>query len=261
MFMTDAYGLPPGMTTARETYESQFQWGSQYQAVFSNALIDANTVDSGNSPTYELRPGLLLGQIISTGKYKNYSPSATDGSEVASAILLEGIRMQDFEGTARDRFYAVLVGGPVRASKILNLDLQARAQMDKFFFDDIFHMQGNHYFPWKRFQSKTADYTVVANDNFSLFDNVGAGGAVNFTLPSIANGYLFGFRGQADQTITVTSAEGNNMVAFNDVSASSVAFSTSGEKIGGMFVVFSNPAANKWIVQNVSAGANTVTVA
>lgn len=259
--MTDTYGIVPGLTTSRETYESEFRWGSQFQGVFANALINGSAVDSGNSPTYELRPGLLLGQIISGGKYTNYSPTATDGSEVASAVLIEALRMQDFNGNSVDRFYAVLVGGPVQASKILGLDLMARQQMDKFIFDDIFQIPGNHWFPWKRFQSKTSNYTVVANDNYSLFNNSGAGGAVTFTLPVLANGYVFGFSVQADQTLTVASNEGDNMIAFNDASADSVEFSTSGEKLGGLFVVFTNPGATKWIVMNLSAGANTVTVA
>lgn len=260
MLLNDTYGIVPGITTSRETYEAEFRWGSQFQGVFANALIDGSTTDSGNSPTYELRPGLLLGQVISTGKFKNYSPTATDGSEVASAVLLEALRMQDFQGTATDRFYAVLVGGPVQASKILNLDLQARQQMDKFIFDDIFHMQGNHWFPWKRMQTKTADYTVVANDNFTLFDNIGAAGAVVFTLPALANGYLFGFRVQTDQSVTIQSNAGNDMVTINDASASSVAFSTGSQRIGGCVWIYSNQAANKWIVENHSAGTNTITV-
>ena len=259
--MTDSYGIVPGLTTSRETYESEFRWGSQFQGVFASGLIDGSAVDSGNSPTYELRPGLLLGQVISTGKYKQYSPTATDGSEVASGILIEALRMQDFSGTAVDRFYAVLVGGPVLATKVLNLDLMARQQMDKFIFDDVFQISGNHWFPWKRLQSKTAAYTVVANDNFTLFDNVGATGAVPLTLPALANGYMFGFRVQADQTLTVASSEGTNMVAFNNASASSVAFSTASQKIGGMIWAYTNPGATKWIVENHSAGANTVTVA
>src|SRR5690349_4252349 len=122
MLLGDSYAMAPGLTTARETYENEFRWGSQYQAVITNALIDGNTVDSGNTPTYQLRPGLLLGQVIATGKYKNYSPTATDGSEVASAVLLEGLRTQDFTGTAVDRFYGVLVGGPVQAAKLINFD-------------------------------------------------------------------------------------------------------------------------------------------
>lgn len=262
MLMTDTYGITPGITTSRETYEQEFRWGSQFQGVFANALIDGSSTDSGNTPTYELRPGLLLGQVISTGKYKPYSPSNTDGSEVASAVLIEALRMMPFDSTTgTDRFYAVLVGGPVQAAKLLNLDLMARSQMRKFMFDDIGNLQGHEWFPWKRFQSKTAAYSVVAADNYTLFDNVGASGAVTFTLPTLANGYFFGFRAQADQTITVASSEGSNMVALNNASASSVAFSTGSGKIGGVFWVYTNPGATKWIVENHSAGANTVTVA
>jgi hypothetical protein len=252
------------MTQARETYEAAFQWGSEFQAVFANALIDGNTIDSGNTPTFELRPGLLLGQVLSTGKYKNYSPTATDGSEVASAILMEAIRTLDFSNNATDRFYAVLVGGPVQASKVLNLDLMARQQMDNFIFDDSLgfgSILGNHWWPWKRFQTKTANYSVVASDNFSLFDNTGAGGAVTYTLPSIANGYFFGFRVQTDQNVIVQSLEGSNVIALNNASATSVAFQTGSGRIGGMFYIYSNPAANKWIVENASAGSNTITVA
>ncbi len=264
MLMTDVYGLAPGLTTARETYEAAFQWGSEFQAVFANALIDGNTIDVGNSPTFELRPGLLLGQVLSTGKYKNYSAIATDGSEVASAILMEAIRTTDFSNNATDRFYAVLVGGPVQASKVLGLDLMARQQMDNFIFDDSLgfgSILGNHWWPWRRFQTKTTSYSVVASDNFTLFDNLGAAGAVTFTLPSIANGYFFGFRVQTDQNVIVSSAEGSNIIALNNASASSVAFQTGSGRIGGMFYIYSNPAANKWIVENASAGSNTITVA
>lgn len=254
--------MVPGLTTSRESYEQEFRWGSQFQGVFANALISGSAVDTGNTPTFELRPGLLLGQITSNGKYTSYSPTGTDGSEVASAVLIEGLRMLDFSNVATDRFYAVLVGGPVQASKLIGLDLQARQQMSsRFIFDDIGGTPGNHWYPWKRQISKTAAYTVVAADNFTLFDNIGATGAVTFTLPALANGYLFGFLVQADQNVTVASAAGDDMVAFNDASADSVAFSTSGEKIGGLFAVYTNPAANKWIVENRSAGANTVTVA
>ncbi len=87
MLMTDTYGIVPGITTARETYESAFQWGSEFQGIFGNALIDGNAIDVGNTPTIELRPGLLLGQNLTTGKDLPYSPTATNGSEVASAVL------------------------------------------------------------------------------------------------------------------------------------------------------------------------------
>lgn len=257
MLMTDTYGIAPGITTARETYENEFRWGSQFQGVFANALIDGNTVDSGNTPTFQLRPGLVLGQIISSGKFTDYDPDATDGSEVAVGVLLEGLRMQDFTNTAVDRFYAILVGGPVQASKLIGLDLHARQCMDKFIFDDssgLLSLPGNHWYPWKRFATKTSDYTILATDNFTLFDNTGAGGTVVLTLPAIANGYMFGIHCKAAQVIRFTSNEGNNVVGTSLTNTS-----VSVTAIGGVIWIYSNPQGTKWIVED--HGTQTITVA
>lgn len=266
MLMSDTYGIVPGITTARETYESEFRWGSQYQGVFGNGLIDGATVDASNSPTYELRPGLLLGLNITTGKYTNYSPTATNGSEVASAILLEALRMQGFDGVTADRFYAVLVGGPVQAAKILGLDGMARQQMDKFMFDDSVNfgsIPGNHWYPWKRQITKTAAYTCVLTDNFTQFNNLGATGSVAITLPPLAtvgNGFAVGILALASQTLSIVSNEGANIVWNNTLTANSLAFSSGGGIIGGSLRIYSNPAGTKWYVDNASAG-NTVTAA
>ena len=252
--MTDSYGIVPGMTTSRESYEAEFRWGSQFQGVFANALIDGASVDTGNSPTYELRPGILLGQNLTTGKYKPYSATATDGTEVATALLIEALRMQDFSGNSVDRFYAVLVGGPVQAAKIIGLDLNARQQMDKFIFDDIFAINGNHWFPWKRFLTKTANYTILATDNFTMFDNTGASAEVDLTLPAIANGYFFGLRAQAAQTFKFISNEGSNVVGTTATQSS-----VSVAAIGGVIYIYSNPAGTKWIVEQ--HGTQTITAA
>lgn len=255
--MTDTYGIVPGLTTARETYENEFRWGSQYQGVYANALIDGNTIDSNNSPTFELRPGLVLGQVISTGKWKNYSASATDGSEVAAGVLLEGLRMQDFLNTATDRFYAILVGGPVQASKLIGLDLHARQCMDKFIFDDssgLLSLQGNHWFPFKRFRSVTSNYTVLSTDNFTMFDNTGAAGTVVLTLPAIANGYMFGLRATVAQVLRFTSNEGSNVIG-----TSATQTSVSVTAIGGVIWIYSDPTGTKWIVEQ--HGTQTITAA
>lgn len=254
MLMTDSYGITPGLTTSRETYEAEFRWGSAFQGIFANALISGSAVDTGNTPTFELRPGLLLGQQLATGKYLAYSPSATDGTEVAAAVLIEGLRMLDFSNVPTDRFYAVLVGGPVQAAKLLGLDLNARQQMDKFVFDDIFNIPGNHWYPWKRQINKQANYSILATDNFTLFDNTGASGEVDLTLPPIANGYMFGLSCRAAQTFKVISFETANMVGTsltnNNVSVTA---------IGGLIVVYTNPAGTKWIVEQ--RGTQTITAA
>ena len=254
MLMTDSYGIVPGLTTSRETYESEFRWGSQFQGVFANGLIDGNTIDSGNTPTFELRPGLLLGQVTATGKYTDYDKTASDGSEVASAVLIEGLRMLDFSNVATDRFYAVLVGGPVQKSKLLNFDENARQQMDKFIFDDIGQMMGGHWYPFKRFVTKIANYSIVAGDNYTMFDNTGAGGTVVLTLPAIANGYFFGISALAAQVLRFTSNEGNNVVG-TAITNSSVSVTA----VGGVVWIYSNAAGTKWIVEQ--HGTQTITAA
>ncbi len=208
------------------------------------------------------RPVVWLGQKTADGTWTNYAATNTDGSEVAAGVLITALRMQMIAtGLNAARFYGVLVGGPVQAAKLLGLDNNARACMsDHFWFDDALNFPGNHWFPYRRFQSKTANYTLVPSDNFSEFDNLGASGAVTFTLPPIANGYSFGFHVLANQNVLITSNEGGNVVALNNASASTVAFQTGSQLIGGGFLIFSNPAGTKWIVEGNSAGVNTVTV-
>lgn len=254
MLLTDSYGIVPGLTTSRETYENEFRWGSQWQGVFANALIDGNTIDSGNTPTFELRPGLILGQVTATGKWTDYDKSASDGSEVAAGVLIEGLRMLDFSNNAVDRFYAVLVGGPVQMSKLLNFDNQARQQMDKFIFDDIGQMMGGHWFPFKRFVTKTANYTIVPSDNYTLFDNTGAAGQVVLTLPPIANGYFFGLCATVAQVLRFTSNEGSNVVGTAATNSS-----VSVTAVGGIIWIYSNAAGTKWIVEQ--HGTQTITAA
>lgn len=87
--------------------------------------------------------------------------------------------------------------------------------------------------------AKTADYTVVASDSGTIFHTTGASGAVNFTLPAINTGpWHFLFICGADQNLTVTAATADTMVTYNDLTADSIAFSTSSEKIGGAVEVW-----------------------
>jgi hypothetical protein len=259
MFMTDVYAGLPGVTTARETYEAGAYWGPDVSWIVVPGYISASTIDSGNTPTWEVRIGLVLGQQTATGQWINYSPTATDGSEVASGVLFSSLRIQDLTGVNQPRFYAVIVGGRVQSAQLLGLDGMARQQMGDYFkFDD--DPPGRHWYQFKRFQSKTANYTMVAADNLSVFDNVGATGPVTFTLPPIANGFQVTVRVQADQNVLVTSNEGGNIIAFNNAVANTLAFQTGGARIGGAVTLIANPGATKWVAFNESIGANTLTV-
>lgn len=97
--------------------------------------------------------------------------------------------------------------------------------------------------------AKTASYTLKVNDNNKRFTNSGAGGAVTFTLPAIADvydGWSATFFVVADQTVTVTAPSGK-LVAFNNAAATSIAFSTASEKIGGGVTITYDAQAAKYL--------------
>ena len=88
-------------------------------------------------------------------------------------------------------------------------------------------------------EAKTADYHVTKEDSGTIFHTTGATAAVNFTLPPITDGpCYFSFVNGADQNLTVTAKAADTAVTYNDLTADSVAFSTSSEKIGGSVDVF-----------------------
>lgn len=111
---------------------------------------------------------------------------------------------------------------------------------------------------WNQVVAKTADYTVVAADNGTVFTTRGAVGAVNFTLPTIAAGLRYRFMNEAGQNMTITSVVADTLVVFNDLAADSIAFSTVAELIGGSFEIMANDDATKWLVF-VNLGSETQT--
>lgn len=76
--------------------------------------------------------------------------------------------------------------------------------------------------------SETSNYGVVTTDSGKFFNNIGATGTVNFTLPTAAAGLHFYFTVEAAQTLTVTAGSGatisigetTSAVAGNATSAS-----------------------------------------
>lgn len=110
--------------------------------------------------------------------------------------------------------------------------------------------------------AKTADYTIKPSDPCgTLFTNRGAAGAVVFTLPgptAVPSGTFYLFVGIADQNVTVAAGTVDTLVTKNDAAADSIAMSTSGEKIGGTMLFFTDGTA--WIGIGIAVG-HTFTVA
>lgn len=262
--------LTPQVTAALETAENQFWTGRYEQHMWALEVLDNSTVDSGNTNyTTDLRSGLLLGKITSgadAGKVKHWDPAATDGSQTVYGVLAVMVNT-DLLGVAKDRLLAVMVGGNVLPERLLipgqtALGISGNAneyaiknQMSPrfvFWKDFVFQPMG-----WRDIQAKTASYTVTAADNGTLFTNRGAAGAVNFTLPATpTKGLRYGFFVVADQNVTVTAGAVNTMIAFNDLDADAIAYTTAGERLGAMVEVIGD--GTSWLVIN-HLGAETQT--
>lgn len=236
------------------------------QFVLDSAVISASTVDAGASPTFAIRPGLILGLVASTGKYLQWDSTATDGSQYARAILWKELRMQDFNGNTVDRVFTVIVGrGIMRASKLWVKGTAltsaadqylARRQLANAMFvmdDDPFsYLAGT----MKRTVSKSTDYTVLPSDNGTKFR---ATGAATFTLPTLASGLVYEFINTADNTITITAADATSVIWDGSAGVTSLAFSTGSHKIGGHLRYSANEAATKWEVEQLGPSGCAVT--
>ena len=107
---------------------------------------------------------------------------------------------------------------------------------------------------------KTSSYTITADDFGSVFTTRGATGAVTFTLPaagSTNSGEWVLFINVADQNMIVAGAD-EELVVFNDLTADTIAFQTSSEKIGGAFLAISD--GTSWAVVPIATETQTVTV-
>lgn len=259
------YGVDPGMQPKVESSESQICWGHEVFRIFDPlGKIASTATDSGSSPSSLLRAGLIMAKNSSD----LWVPWAADAGDVTSepkGILFRAISMLNpLTFAAESKNQLILIGGLVKASSVLNLDARVRSQLsNRFFFDDEPLYSGvpsGFLGGSRRVITKAADYTVVAGDSGTLFV---ATAAVNFTLPTKANGLAFEFVQTADANMAILSAgSADDIIVDGDAGADSVTFSTSSHKIGSRIrveCVYTAASTLKWIVANV--GGTTMTIA
>jgi len=262
-----AFGNIPGLDSAYTTYENAFSWNDQGKGrgLILPFPILATTVDAGASPTWRLRPGLVLGKITSTGKLKQYDPTATDGSQIATGVLMQGLAMTDpFSGTTRDKFLGVLVSGPVRGAALYGLDQKARGDMKSqgFIFDDDPH---GAIAVWRvsegAFGNTTTVITQATYPNGTHFVTTSGAGAATFTLPAIAPGLRYRFTQTMDQNMVVQRGGSDNLVSDGNAAAVSVTASTASHKIGASVeahAIYVGSSTYKWLIMNVSSAPAVV---
>jgi hypothetical protein len=114
--------------------------------------------------------------------------------------------------------------------------------------------------PKLKIKVKTSSYTVTSADFGTVFTTRGASGAVTFTLPAASStnkGEWVLFISVANQNMIVAGAD-EGLVTFNDLTADSIAFQTTSEKIGGAFLAISD--GTSWAVVPIATETQTVTV-
>jgi len=262
------FGMP-GVSAALTTYDAELLWGgdeSKIPVLRASGVISSAAADAGNTPTTLMRKGMLLGKITASGELKQWNPDGTDGSEQLHSVLPVEQYMVDGTGTAVDRFGPVILSAPLKASALLIEGATLVGSTDEFLARKRLHEQGcvldDDPQGWlagvnRRYISKATDYTVLASDNGAIFlaDTANA----TFTLPALKPGLQFDFVRCSDHNLVVTSAEGDNVIVGNDLSADSVTYSTSSNKIGARVRVTGIYLGTtlKWLAEIVPAPFST----
>ncbi len=263
--------LPPGITSINESTPVDLYWSQFVQVQYQGRIIDGTTRDLGNTTTTTLlRSGLLMGQVTSTKRIKEWNPTGTDGTETIVGVLFIDVNTQRLNAD-QDRFNGwLMVGGPVKLEKLIipgnasrgvsgdALEFLVLSQLlSRFQFNELPDEPYAEFGSFRTVIAKTGNFTVLEAQNGTLFTNRAAGGAVTFTLPTTAKkGLHYGFFVVADQNVIVAGGSADTMVVFNDATADSIAFQTASEKIGGMIEVYGDGTG--WLTK-VSLGAETQT--
>jgi hypothetical protein len=235
------FGMP-GVSAALTTYDAELFWGgdeSRVPIIRASAVMSSTAVDAGNTPTTLLRKGMLLGKITSTGELKEWNPDGSDGSENLHSVLQVEQYMVDGTGTAVDRFGPVVLVAPLKASALLIQGSALVGSTDEYLARMRLYEQGcvldDDPQGWqagvnRRYSTKITDYVVLGADNGTIFLATTAN--ATFTLPAIKPGLVFDFVRCSGHNLVVASAEGDNVIVGNDLTADSITFSTASNLIG-----------------------------
>lgn len=223
----------PGVGSTVSTSESELLWGSDHarsSALWQSGIISSAAADAGNTPTTELRPGLIVGIVTSSGEYEEWDADASDGTQDIAGIVDVPIRTTDYDGTAQDRVFRILRGkAAIRASKLLIQGTALTSHVDEFLARRQLHAAGfvldDDPLGYKagaspRTQTVSANTTVTEAENGTTFFDTATDST--FTLPTIHPGLEYEFVSTGVGAMTIASSEGDNMVVPGDASADSV---------------------------------------
>jgi len=235
----------PGVRAVIETIESSPWWGGFYGSDVSiPAYVAGSARDASHTDrTWHLRSGLVMSFDASDMRWHVYDPTASGAKGIAAGILPIELKMTDTEGSNVDRPTRMIVAGQIRPDALFGFDQAARASLSErgfifgFYSNGALDPIGTYMAVRPRGRShKTANYTILATEHGTEFTNTGATGAITLTLPALStagiNGTTYWVSVIANQSVTVAAAGSDNIVTFNNAAATSIAVTTTDEKIG-----------------------------
>jgi len=234
----------PGAGDAIETSEREIFWGGDWgkgQILTASASFATTLADAGNTPTTDIRPGLLVGKITSSGELAAWDADNSDGTQNIWGINFLDLRMIDFNSTAADRIAPVCLRAPLKASHLLIQGTALTSHVDEYLARRQLHALGcildddPHGFlagAGGRIATVTGTTDTLTGDENGSTIFYSNAASVTVTLPTIAAGLEFLLIRTADEEFIVTSAEGDNIIVGHDLSADSVTFTTAGQQIG-----------------------------
>ncbi len=235
----------PGVSDITNSNETVLLWGGHFNALGivrkSGEILASNAADAGNTPTTDIRAGLLLGKDTTTGKLEEWDTTQTDGTENLFGVNPVLVSNLDPYGTARDVQCTPIIKAPLVAGSLLIkgsalvghadefVARAALANMGCLLDDDV----GNLKAGTRRQVQLNGDTTLTSADNGSVLVCHTADAAI--TLPTIVRGLKFEAIMCADQELSIIGSD--NIQLPEDTTANSVTFTTSGEQVGCHVIV------------------------
>lgn len=229
----DSY-MPPGVTAVDNT----LQWAGQFGRpeslwLYGDKRISGAARDAGHSTTTILRGGLLMGVITATKLWKEWSPTAVDGSQWIRGVLMSAVNTQR-NGANQNRLTGRIAQfGDFKCAQLLipgestygiigkdNEFLVRDGVIGQFRLDDF---QANQI----RTVILTGDTTLDYTYHGATVSNLGAAGSVAITLPTPRPGFRLNFRVDTGQTIVLNSSASNEFIPASGTPANSVTLSAS----------------------------------
>lgn len=260
--------LTPGMHEEFQTVEAELSWAGWQHQMSVGVVLDSATTDAGHTNyTNIIRPGILIGGPLSTGKYTTWDPYGADGSEKLLGVFTGSINM-DFNGTVKDRFIGnILVGGSLRTEQVIvpgetdrglagtDYEILAREALAGRFVmsDNITYGYKQRIMTTAEIASDTvpASGTLAVSDHNTHFINVGADALTTYNLPAPIPGLRFYFTMKDDQDLVLDGPGTGEFLhegadAANTVTIDSLVFSTievvgARTSAGYQYVVLGNP--------------------